>query len=241
MALSSIPVVFVYISYLRKNFKIEYLNIALTFRKVKETRYLWLKSYMDYLKAEADSLLVSLLFPPVILGNYSIYKKFEGIFKQFIEGFFDVLCQRQVEFKGNKNKLRAQEKKINIVRWVTIAILFVGGVVFSLKPLFFINLINLGKYGDMEVIVYASFLVAILYLLGKYEINAISFFAPSKTIFKMGIIIFIVTVVAYLSLIFFPSIEGAFLQRIITWGGASIVAIILFRNRREAYYSNIYQ
>ena len=93
----------------------------------------------------------------------------------------------------------------------------------------------------MEVIVYASFLVAILYLLGKYEINAISFFAPSKTIFKMGIIIFIVTVVAYLSLIFIPSIEGAFLQRIITWGGASIVAIILFRNRREAYYSNIYQ
>ena len=241
IALSSVPVVFVYLSNLKKNLKRRFWQIKPTFQKIKETRYLWLKSYMDYLKAEADSLLVSLLFPPIIMGNYSIYKKFERIFKQFIEGFFDVLCQRQVEYKCNPPALKAQEKNINIVRWVAIAIIIAGGVVFSFNPDYFINLINLGKYSSMELIVYASLLVAVLYLVGKYEINAISFFAPSKTIFKMGIAVFVLTIVSYLSLVILPSLEGALLQRVLTWGGSSLIALLLFRPRREKYYSSIYR
>lgn len=241
VALSAVPVVFVYISYLRKNISLKYFLLKPALKKIKETRYLWLKSYLDYLKVEADSLLVSLLFPPVIMGNYSIYKKFEHILKQFIEGFFDVLCQRQVEYKGNPPVLKAQERKINIVRWAAIAFIVVGGIVFSLNPDYFINLINLGKYGSMEIIVYSSLLVAILYLVGKYEINAISFFAPTKTIFKMGIAVFVITIISYLSLVILPSLGGALLQRLLTWGGASLIAILLFIPRREMYYSNLYQ
>lgn len=241
IALSAVPVIFVYLSYLRKNIKMKYFRFKPTLKKIKETKFLWLKSYLDYLKGEADSLLVSLLFPPVIMGNYSIYKKFEHILKQFIEGFFDVLCQRQVEYKEKPLVLKIQERKINIVRWAAIAFFIVVGVVFSLNPIFFINLINLDKYGSMEVIVYASLFVAILYLVGKYEINAISLFAPSKTILKMGVAVFVITIISYLSLIFLPSLEGALLQRILTWGGASLIAILLFRHRREIYYSNLYQ
>ena len=82
--------------------------------------------------------------------------------------------------------------------------------------------------------------VAIIYLIGKYEINAVSFFAPTKTIFKMGIAVFIASVVSYISLVFIPSIEGALLQRILSWGAASVMAIYLFRTRRDNYYNNIY-
>lgn len=241
VALGSIPVMFVYVSYLRKIFKLRYLQIKPTLKKIKDTRFLWLKSYLDYFRNEADSLLVSLLFPPVIMGSYTIYKRFENIFKQFIEGFFDVLCQRQVQNKGEVEVLKTQEKKINIVRWGAIVLIFIGALVFSTKPDFWINLVNLGKYDSMELIVYAVLLVSVLYLLGKYEINAISYFAPSKTIFKMGVAVFVVTIVSYLSLLILPSIEGALLQRVIAWGFASLMAIILFRPRRDSYYRNIYK
>lgn len=241
IALSSIPVVFVYVTYLRKNFKWKHLLIRPTLVKIKETSYLWLNSYLNYFKAEADSLFVSLLFPPVIMGNYSIYKKFESIFKKFIEGFFDVLCQRQVEYKGNPVVLKAQERKISIVRWIAILAIVLGGVIFTIDPTYFISLINLSKYEGMKAVIYASLLMAVLYLLGKYEINAISFFAPTKTIFRMGIAVFVLTVVSYLSLLILPSLEGALLQRIIVWGGSSVLAIYLFRTRRENYYKNIYK
>ena len=93
----------------------------------------------------------------------------------------------------------------------------------------------------MPLIIYTVLFVAILYLIGKYEINAISYFAPSKTIFKMGIVVFVVTLVSYLSLVVLPSIEGALLQRVLSWGAASLIAIMIFRPRRERYYSSFYQ
>ena len=241
VALGTIPVMFVYISHLRKVFRRRHLQIRPTLKKIKDTRFLWLKSYMDYLRSEADSLLVSLMFPPVIMGSYSIYKKFEAIFKQFIEGFFDVLCQRQVQNKGEVAVLKAQERKINLVRWGVVGIIIIGAIVFSINPNFFIKLVNLGKYDNMQLIVYTVLLVAVLYLIGKYEINAISYFAPSKTIFKMGIAVFVATIVSYVSLLVLPSIEGALLQRVLSWGAASLIAILLFRPRRERYYQNIYQ
>lgn len=241
VALGTIPVMFVYISYLRKVFKLRFFLFKSTFTKIKQTRYLWLKSYMDYFRNEADSLLVSLLFPPVIMGSYTIYKRFEGIFKQFIEGFFDVLCQRQVQNKGEVLVLKAQERKINIVRWAAIGFILVVAAIFSVSPDFFICLVNLGKYDNMFLIIYTVLLVSILYLIGKYEINAISFFAPSKTLFKMGVAVFCNTIFSYLVLLVLPSIEGALLQRVISWGAASVIAIVIFRSRREKYYKNIYQ
>jgi O-antigen/teichoic acid export membrane protein len=241
IAMGTIPVMFVYVSYLRKLFRCRFILIQPTITKIKQTRYLWLKSYLDYFRNEADSLLVSLLFPPVIMGSYSIYKRFEGIFKQFIEGFFDVLCQRQVQNKGEIEILKAQERKINFVRWAAIFIILGGGVIFSIIPDFFISLINLTKYDNIQIIVYTVMGVAILYLVGKYEINAISYFAPSKTIWKMGIIVFVITIASYFVLFLLPSIQGALLQRVISWGAATVIAIILFRPRRDVYYKNIFK
>lgn len=241
IALGTIPVLFVYASNLIKLFKMKYLRIGETIKKIKESRYLWMKSWIDYFSVEADVLLVSLLFPPSILGNYSIYKKFEGILKAFIEGFFDVLCQQQVQFKGNMEILKSKEKKINLVRWLAVAIVGIGGIVFSVNPDYFIYLINLQKYESMQMIIYVVLLTGILYLCGKYELLAISFFAPTKTVFKLGALISTITIVSYFSLIIIPSLEGALLQRIIVWGASSIVGIYLFRSRRDLYYSHIYK
>lgn len=241
IALGTIPVMFVYVSYLKLLFKRRHVKIKATLHKIKDSRYLWLKSWLDFFRVEADVMLVSILFPPAIIGNYSIFKKFEGILKSFIEGFFDVICQRQVQYKGNPDVLKLQERKINLVRWAAIVVVFIGGVVFSTNPDFFVGLINLQKYDSMEIIIYVVLLTGILYLWGKYEINAVAYFAPTKTIFKMGIATFLISIFSFGSLIVLPSLEGALTQRLIVWGATSLIAIILFRRRRDLYYENIYK
>lgn len=241
IALGTIPVMFVYYSYIRQLFKRKYLQPKATIKKIKGSRYLWEKSWLDYFRVEADVTLISILFPPAIIGTYSIYKKFEGILKAFIEGFFDVLCQRQVQYKGDKDNLVKQEKKINLVRWGAIGVVAVSGIVFSITPNFFIELINLQKYDGISMIIYVVLLTGILHLWGKYEINAVSYFAPTKTIFKLGVAVFAITIMSYVTLIISPTIEGALAQRIVIWGATSLVTIIIFRRRRDLYYSNIYK
>lgn len=241
IALGTIPVMFVYASYIKTLFKKHFWDLKPTLSKIKESRYLWVKSWLDYFRVEADVFLVSLLFPPVILGNYSIYKKFEGILKGFIEGFFDVLCQRQVQFKGNVSALKKQESKINRVRWMAIVFVIICGFVFYINPDFFIKMINLQKYDGMHTIIYVVLLTGILYLWGKYEINAVSFFAPTKTVFKLGVVTLIITILSYSSLIILPSLNGALVQRIIVWGATSLVTVVLFRRSRDMYYSHIYK
>lgn len=241
IALGTIPVMFVYASHIRQLFRHKHLRIKETIKKIKESRYLWVKSWIDYSSVEADVLLVSVLFPPTILGNYSIYKKFEGILKTFIEGFFDVLCQQQIKYKGDIETLKTKEKKINLVRWLAILFIIIAGFIFSINPDFFIGLINLQKFDGMQMIVYVVLLVGVIYLCGKYELISIFFFAPTKTVFKFGIVTLVITLLSYFSLLIIPSLGGALMQRVIVWGATTAVGIYLFRSRRNMYYSHIYK
>lgn len=240
-ALSSVPVLFIFLLRLKQIFSFKYFRIRPTLKKIKESKYLWMRTYLDYFKTNADSLLVSLLFSPAIMGIYAVYKLLENMARSFVEGFFDVLAQRVVKFKGQCEQLIKEERKFNIVRWAVIGLVVIAGVVFSINPNFYIQLVNLTQYDYMELIVYTVLTGCVIWLIGKYEGMMIALFATSKANFKLGIIIFWLTIISYFWLFFIHTIEGALLQRVTIWVLTTAISIVLFRKNRMQYYTHIYK
>lgn len=238
-ALVPLPLMIIFVIKLKKYINFDYFRIKGTLKKIKESKNLWLKSYLDYFSASADNLLVSILFPPAIMGIYSLYKNLEQIAKSFIEGFFDVLTQKFVQFKGNFEKLVTLERKVNIVRWLVIGLIAVGLTVFSVNSQYFINLVNLQKYEHADLVIYCVMIVSIIYLVGKNEINIVSLFATSKAIFNLGVFVFAATLLSFIIVVISPSLYGVFLQRIFIFAITSASAIFLFYRNRTSFYTNI--
>lgn len=238
-ALVPLPLTFLFIFKLRKYFKLEHFRFRATIKKIKDAKNLWMKSYLDYFSAYADNLLVSILFPSTIIGVYSLYKNLEQVAKGFIEGFFDVLIQKIVQYKGNIQKLLHVEKKLNIIRWIVIFLILFVVVVFSIDPLFFINLVNLQKYESVDIVIYCVLFFSILLLIGKNEVNIVALFAPSRMILKFGSFTFIVTLLSFLVILFLPSLTGILLQRLLIISVISVSGIVLFYKNRTSFYTNI--
>ncbi len=238
-ALIPLPLMIVFVLKLRKNIKFSYFRFSGTIKKIKESKNLWMKSYLDYFSTSADNLLVTLLFPPSVIGLYTLYKNFEQIAKSFIEGFFDVLIQKCVSFKGEYEKLIRMERKLNKVRWAVIALILILAVVFASRVDFFISMANLSKYGQADIIIYCILVISVLYLIGKNEINYVSLFAPSNMILKSGTFIFAVTVLSFIIVILLPSIYGVLLQRIAIFGITSLSAMFLFYRNRVSFYTQV--
>lgn len=236
---SSIPLTFVYIIKERKIFKIKYIRIRPTIKKVWEARYLWLKTDLDYFKNNADSLLVSALFPAGIMGSYTIYKHLEQMSKSFIEGFFDVLSQHTVKYKGNAEQLKKQEKKIKIALNICIIMILALTGIYSIDTSFFIKIAHLTEYAHIDVMIYFIAALSIAHLIGKYEINAIAFFGSSKLNFGIGIAIFIASLLSYLIVIISPTVVGVLSQRVFIYFITSIISIIIFRHKKTELYTKI--
>lgn len=237
--LYSIPLLFIFTGTIKKYFKFKYVRIKDTISKVKEAKYLIYRSYSDYVYGNADSIIVSALFPPTIMGAYTILKNLEGMIKLFVEGFFDVITQKSVAYKGNFDALCNIERLYNKARYATVALIIVGLFVYSTDTQFFIQLVNLAKYECIESIMYCTALIAICLLIGKYEIAALSVLASTKLNFKYAIAASFISVFSYAWLLYTPTIEGMFLQRISTYLLSSIVGIIIFRRGRLKYYTQI--
>ncbi len=239
--LSSIPLSIIYFIKLRKYFSFKYIDFKTMFNKIKESKFLWLKSYLDYAKMNADSLLVSAIFPLEIMGSYTIFKRLEQVSKSFIEGFFDVLSQDTVKYKGDYDKLILQEKTIKMAIYIIIAIIVVLTGIYWLNPEYFIKLIHLSKYTYIDVLLLNVSIVSICYLIGKYEINAIALFASSKFNFKFGIITFVITLISFLPMLIYANIATMIWQRILVYGLTSIFAIIYIKKNKKELYTEIKQ
>ena len=237
--LSSIPLLIVYLIKIRKYISFEYINVKEAFKKIIKARYLWLKTDLDYLKNNADSILVSALFPASIMGSYSIFKTLEQLSKNIIEGFFDVQSQNTVKHKGNEKKLLEYEKKIKKMQSAFIVLIILGMGIFLLDADFWINLVHLNKYEGIKIMIITIGIISILHLIGKYEINALAFFASSKLNFWMGVGIFAATLFSFLWAFMFRNIEGMMLQRITVYAVQSFVAIGLFKKGKKIYYTQV--
>ena len=238
-ALSSIPLFIVYLIKIRKSLDFSFIRIKPMLRKVWVARYLWLKTDLDYVKNNADGLLVSTLFPPSVMGSYTIFKNLEQLSKNIIEGFFDVLSQNTVRYKGNPDELSKQEKKIKIPRNGFIILLGLLLAVFMLNPDFWIRLVHLTKYSAMKEMIVCLGIISIIHLIGKYEINALAFFASSKLNFIMGLVVFAGSVLSFGVLLVLKNITGMLVQRIITYAIYTAIALLFFKKVRNDIYSNI--
>jgi len=237
--LSSIPLSIVYFFKLRHTLDIKYIKLKFMLKKVYTARFLWLKTDLDYVKNSADSLLVSALFPTYIMGSYTIFKNFEQLSKNIIEGFFDVLSQSTVKYKGKSDELKRQEKKIKSVRSLVILVVILLLGIFSINTQFFIKLVHLSKYDAMSEIIFCIAIITIIHLIGKYEINAIAFFASPKLNFILGLIVLVCSIISFGIILISPSIEGVLLQRIAVYFAYSIIAIIIFKKKRAELYTTI--
>lgn len=237
---SSIPLLVLLLFKLNSIFGWKYVNIRATIKKIKESSLLWLRLYLDYFMNFSDSILVSVFFPASIMGAYSIYKNLETVAKSFIEGFFDVLSQNAIKFKGNYVALSKVEKHFNYARCGAILLIITAGVIFTVDPLKFVQLIHLSKYDAIIEIIYCVLFVSLLYLFGKYEINIISSLGSSKLYFSFGIITFLISIVSFIWVLVIPSIEGVLIQRTTIYLLTSIFAIVIFRRYKKILYNTIF-
>lgn len=240
-SLSSVPLFILFYLYVHKSFSSNFIQFKPMLKKVWESRFLWLRTDLDYFKNYADSILVSILFPAHIMGIYSLYKALENMAKDFIEGFFDVLSQNLVRFKGNYDRLCKEEKKYNMIRAAILGFVVIVGVVFAIYSSQIISICNLSNYDHAAELVQCVFIVAIIYILGKYEINILAFFASSKLNFNLTVIISVISIAAFGALYFIPSLYGALFQRIIVYLTTTVLSIALFKKYRTELYTRLFK
>lgn len=238
-SLSSLPLLVVFIYKLRQNIDFRYISLRESLCKIIENKYLWLRNDMDYFKSYADSLLVSVLFSSTIMGSYTIYKNLENLFRSTLEGFFDVLTQEQVRFKGEELKLIALERKIKQARNVVLGIMLIGTIIFFLFSDEIVHFLRFERYVMIEQAVYCVIIVNAIYLLGKFEINAISNFSSSKTTFKLSLFYMTITIAAFIVVMVVPSLYGVFIQRIVTFAAYVGISVGYFKNNRTVLYNNV--
>lgn len=240
-SLSSVPLFILFYLYVRKSFSSNFIQFKPMLKKVWESRFLWLRTDLDYFKNYADSILISILFPAHIMGIYSLYKALENMAKDFIEGFFDVLSQNLVRFKGNYERLCKEEKKYNMIRAAILGVVVIVGVVFAIYSSQIISICNLSNYDHAAELVQCVFTVAIIYILGKYEINILAFFASSKLNFNLTVVISVISIAAFGALYFIPSLYGALFQRIIVYLTTTVLSIALFKKNRTELYTRLFK
>ena len=149
--------------------------------------------------------------------------------KNFIEGFFDVLSQHTVQYKGDANALVQQEKRIKFARNISMLGIVIGLVIYCPRMSWWIRVANLSNYEGMEMLVMCVAIGWVLYLLGKYEINAIAFLAETKMNFILAIINAVIAIGSYLIIVVSPTINAVVVQRILNFLMASLIAILFFR------------
>jgi len=238
-SLSSLLLFFVYLIKLRGVISFKRIHLRPTLRKIYDARYLWLQTDLDYVKNNADSLLVSALFPTSVMGSYTIFKSLENMAKSFIDGFFNVLSQNTVKYKGNEKALQSQEKKYKMACYAAIGVLCAGTALYLTNPSFWVNLVNLSKYTYIGEMVLCVALIAIIQVLGKYEVNALAFFASSRFNFVLGLAMSAATLASFLWVVALPTINGVLAQRLTAYAITSFVSIAVFRRHRHELYTEI--
>lgn len=238
---SSIPLLFIFFLKLRKKLIFSKIKINKIFKKIYAARYLWLKTNLDFFKTNVDGILVSALFPSSIMGSYTIFRSLDGMLRLFIDGFFDVLSQNLVRYKGNIEELLRQEKIIKLARNLIMVCLTIGTFTFTLMPEIFINILGMNNYPYISQMITCVGIVGIVYLTGKYEVNMLALFAGSKINFVMGIYIFGISVISYLGLFISTSVYVVLCQKVIVYLFTSIISIFVFNKNKIDYYSNIYR
>ena len=241
LVFSLTPVVLscILIIYCKEYISIKSFDIKAILKKVKESKYLWLRGYIDWVRNYADGLLVSIFFPASIMGSYSVFKNIEQYCKMLIEGFFDVLTQETVRMKGNQEKINRYYSKMNIIRWCVIGVGIIFTIIYWYNRSFFIDLVGFSDYKYIDIMILFVAILELSYLLGKIEINVVALFDSPKHYFYMGIVILVITLTSFALVIVKTSVLGMLLQRVFVSLFTSLYTIFVFRKKRKIMFTYV--
>ncbi|NNG45146.1 hypothetical protein HJP15_19865 [Pseudoalteromonas sp. NEC-BIFX-2020_002] len=172
--------------------------------------------YVKYALAQSDRLLVSILLSPEMQGAYGLAKQFQEIGKSFIEGFFDPLIQRVIQYR---NDIKKCEVHIRFVAKVNALIAVVGGFVMVALIVYIdllVELLGFNKYEYIETYLVFVLLSSFTYLLYKIPGNLISLFAKPKLLIFIDAIGWLLGVTSIAVVANCLSLEYLHLNRLLT-------------------------
>ena len=146
--------------------------------------------YLKYLINSSDRLIISALVAPEILASYSLAKQMQNAGKGLIEGFFDPICQKAVQYKGNQNKQLHYLKKLKNIKLIIIAIGVFLGTVCIIFTDDISTVVGLDKYRYFTSFVIGAVCSSLIYLIYKVELNLVSLFEGPKKLLYLDLFSF---------------------------------------------------
>ncbi|KZN58235.1 hypothetical protein N473_05700 [Pseudoalteromonas luteoviolacea CPMOR-1] len=172
--------------------------------------------YVKYALAQSDRVVVSILLSPEVQAAYGLAKQFQDIGKSFVEGFFDPLIQRVVQYRNDINKSKAH---IKFVAKVNALIALLGSIVLVALIVYIDDLIRLlgfTKYNHIETYLIFVLLSSFTYLLYKTPGNLISLFAKPKLLVSVDIIGWLIGMISLVVISNSLLLEYLYLNRLLT-------------------------
>lgn len=175
--------------------------------------------YQKFLLGYSDRLLVTVLLKPEVQAAYGLIKQFQEIGKTFVEGFFDPISQKVIQYRSDKNAFDAHVKRVFRINGIAIvlAVAILPVVIFYLRDL--ITYIGFGKYQfAYEYSLYAmgAFLI---YLAGKSVTSFVNYFEKPRTLICLDFFGFAVSAVTIVLFAQQGSDENIYANRLIMEGG----------------------
>jgi len=217
--------------YIKSYFSFNQIKYRYLFKFLK-FKYFIFSGYLNYFKVSIDQFLVSIFLSIEVLAVYNLAKKVEEVGRSSVEGFFDPVIQKTIQYKANRDKAVNYKKKICLIKNIFLLVAIVFVLTFNLYVNEIIIFSKLENYTNLNYyLIFASWM-PIIYLMHKVQSNIIYLFDDQKKIFKIDLSIGIVT--TSLVLIFLTMIgeEYIYLNRVIT----GIVVTCFFQFYYKKYF-----
>lgn len=193
-------------------------KFSINFRYFRHFRSVISFGYMGHLKYlinGSDRLIISVFMIPEILASYSLAKQMQNAGKGLIEGFFDPICQKAVQYKGNQEKQLHYFKKIKKIKLIIIAIGLFASIICVLYINQVVSIVGLDSYKYFTSFIIGAIVSSLIYLIYKVEINLVSLFEEPKRLLYLDLGSFSIFLLTLLAIAFLNAEEFLYLSQIV--------------------------
>ena len=220
----------------------EYFSLEFNYFRInnfKSNKYFTLSGYLGYIKNSIDLILVSIFLTPEILSVYNLAKKIEDIGRTIINGFFDPLTQRLINFKDDTHKLKSLIKNIMKLRKLISLLLLLFTIAFNFFIDSFINYLGLEKYYGLNSFLMISSWTVLIHLLQKIESNVLGLFDHQKHLFHKDLIVVVFSVLSAYTFFHYANFHFIYMNRVVS-GVFTIIITNIFIIKSKQFKQIIY-
>jgi O-antigen/teichoic acid export membrane protein len=183
--------------------------------KFRRYKFFAVAGYLKYVIGYVDRIIVSLLLPIELLASYSLAKQVQEIGKSFIEGFFDPIIQKVVSLKNKTDELRSFVLRLNLIRRICflLALLVSTPVIIYMPDI--VTLGGVGKYQYLADFIRIAIVSSLVYLGYKVEGNIISLFMDQFSLFKIDVLIALISILSIFAVSYLLDDKWIFLNRLV--------------------------